>query len=313
MSKAIRDVYGEALVKYSRDNENVIVLDADVSSSTKTGLFGKAYPERFLNVGIAEANMAAMAAGLAAVGKIPFANTFAVFLTSNGLAVAQAYGSYSQLPIKLAGAYAGMSDTFDGPSHHAINDIAIMRALPHFQVLVPSDPVQTEWMVQYAIQTPKPMYLRLSRDVFPEIYPEGETFECGKGKIVREGKDATIIACGLLVGNSIAAARLLAQEGIQVRVVDMFCLKPLDRELILRCVQETNAIVSAEEHNTIGGLGSAVAEVLAEAGCSVPMGFVGINDRHGECGPYKKLQEKYCLNAEAIASKVKATLNKKTQ
>lgn len=311
MSKAIREVYGEALVKYGKDNQNVVVLDADVSSSTKTDLFGKAYPDRFLNVGIAEANMAAMAAGLAAAGKIPFANTFAAFLSSLGLLAAQSYGSYSQLPIKLAGAYGGMSDMFDGPSHHALNDIAIMRSLPHFQVFVPADAAQASWLVKYAIDTPKPMYLRLSRDVFPDIYPADEPFACGKGKLVRDGRDASVIACGLSVGNALAAADLLAGEGISLRVVDMFCVKPVDTALILRCARETGAIVCAEEHSIIGGLGSAVAEVLAENGCGIPLGFAGVSDRHGECGPYRRLQEKYGLDAAAIAAKVRSTLQKR--
>ena len=311
MGKAIRDVYGEALVKYGKDDERVVVLDADVSGSTKSGIFGKACPERFLNVGIAEANMTAMSAGLASVGKIPFVNTFAVFLTSIGLCAARAFGSYSQIPIKMVGAYGGMSDAFDGPSHHALEDIAIMRSLPNFEVFVPCDAAQTEWLVKYAIDTPKPIYLRLSRDAFPDLYTSETKFEAVKGNIVREGTDATIIACGLMVSHALEATKELAKEGIDVRVVDMFCIKPIDEELIVRCASETGAIVSAEEHSIIGGLGSAVAEVLAKDNCEVPQGFVGTNDCHGECGPYNKLQEKYGLDANAIAAKVRETIAKK--
>ena len=303
MAKAIRDVYGEALVKYGKDNKDVVVLDADVSGSTKSATFGKACPDRFFNMGIAEANMTAVAAGMASVGKIPFVNTFAVFLTTIGLLPARALGSYSKLNIKMAGAY--------GPSHHALEDIAVMRTLPNFKVFVPSDATLTDWVVKNAIEDPSPMYLRLSRDVFPDIYQEGEVFEEGKGKVIREGSDATIIACGLMVGNALKAAEELAQEGVQVRVVDMFCIKPLDKELIVRCAKETGAIISAEEHNVIGGLGGAVAEALCEAGAQVPMGFVGVQDRHGECGPYAKLQEKYGLDAAAIAKKVRETVAKK--
>lgn len=303
MGKAIRDVYGDALVKYGKDDERVVVLDADVSSSTKSGVFGKACPERFLNVGIAESNMTAMAAGLASVGKIPFVNTFAVFITSLGLTAARALGSYSKLPIKMVGAYGGLSDAFDGPSHHALEDIAIMRALPNFEVLVPCDAVQADWMVKHAIDTPKPMYIRMSRDAFPDVYPEGTEFEAGKGNVVREGKDVTIIACGLMVGNALEAAALLEKDGISARVVDMFSIKPIDKELITRCAQETGAIVTAEEHNIIGGLGSAVCEVLCTEGAQVPVRMVGTNDLHTECGPYKKLQEKYGLDAAAIAKK----------
>ena len=308
MAKAIRDVYGEALVKYGKDNQNVVVLDADVSGSTKSAIFGKACPERFFNVGIAEANMTAMAAGMASVGKIPFINTFAVFLTTIGLLSARALGSYSKLPIKMVGAYGGMSDAFDGPSHHALEDIAIMRTLPNFKVFVPCDATETEWVVKNAIEDASPMYLRLSRDVFPDVYTEGETFEEGKGKVVREGKDATVIACGLMVGHALKAAEELAKDGIEIRVVDMFCIKPLDKELVVRCAKETGAIISAEEHSIIGGLGGAVAEALCAAGAQVPMGFVGTNDIHGECGPYAKLQEKYGFDAAAIVRKVKETV-----
>lgn len=311
MAKAIREVYGEALVKYGKDNPDVVVLDADVSGSTKSAIFGKACPDRFFNMGIAEANMTAAAAGMASVGKIPFVNTFAVFLTTIGLLPARALGSYSKVNIKMAGAYGGMSDAFDGPSHHALEDIAVMRTLPNFKVFVPCDAAQTEWVVKNAIEDPSPMYIRLSRDVFPDVYAEGETFQEGKGRIVRDGTDATVIACGLMVGNAMAAAEELAKEGISLRVVDMFCIKPLDEELVVRCAKETGAIISAEEHSIIGGLGGAVSEALCKAGAQVPMGFVGVNDMHGECGPYKQLQAKYGLDAAAIVAKVKETISKK--
>ena len=311
MAKAIREAYGEALVKYGQDDKRVVVLDADLSGSTKSGMFQKAVPERFFNMGIAEANMCSIAAGMASSGKIPFVNTFAVFLTTLGLISARALGSYAKLPVKYVGAYGGLSDAFDGPSHHAIEDIAVMRSLPNFKVFVASDATMTGWLVKNAIDDPSPMYLRMSRDVFPDIYGEDEKFEEGKGKIIRDGKDATIIACGLMVGNSLTAADMLAKEGINVRVVDMFCIKPLDKELACRCARETGAIISAEEHNIIGGLGGAVAEALCAAGEEVPMGFVGVNDCHAECGPYAKLQAKYGLDADAIVAKVKETIAKK--
>ena len=183
-----------------------------------------------------------------------------------------------------------------------------MRSLPNFKVYVASDATQTDWIVKNAIADPSPMYLRMSRDAFPDLYAEGEQFEEGKGKVVREGTDATIIACGLMVGNALAAAEMLAKEGINVRVVDMFCIKPLDKELVVKCAKETGAIVSAEEHNIIGGLGGAVAEALCEAGAQVPVGFVGMNDLHGECGPYVMLQKKYGLDADAIAAKIREVL-----
>lgn len=255
--------------------------------------------------------MTAMAAGFAATGKIPFVNTFAVFLTSIGLAAARLFGSYSHIPIKLVGAYGGLSDAFDGPSHHALEDIAVMRTLPGYEVYVPCDAVQAEWVTRNAAASPKAMYLRMSRDVFPDVYDAGQAFEPGKGQVVREGSDATVIACGLMVGNALKAAESLEKEGISLRVVDMFCIKPLDRALILRCASQTRGIVSAEEHSVIGGLGGAVAEVLAEEGCRVPMRFVGMQDCHGECGPYAELLKKYGLDDQAIADAVREVLGKK--
>ena len=311
MSKSIRVAYGEALVKCGGERENIVVLDADVSSSTQSCLFAKTYPDRFFNVGIAEANMTAMAAGFAAAGKIPFVNTCAVFLTSIGLAAARLFGSYSHIPIKLVGAYGGLSDAFDGPSHHALEDIAIMRALPGYEVSVPCDAVQAEWVTRNAAVSPRAMYLRMSRDVFPDIYDAEKMFECGKSEVVREGTDATVIACGLMVGNALRAAELLEKKGVSLRVVDMFCIKPIDREMILRCADQTCAIVSAEEHSVIGGLGSAVAEVLAREGRGTPMRLVGMQDCHAECGPYAKLQEKYGLDAQAIADAVCEALEKR--
>lgn len=311
MTKQIRDAYGDTLVKYGKDNPRVVVLDADVSSSSKSCIFAKACPERFFNCGIAEANMVAMAAGFASSGKIPFVNTFSVFITSIGLVSARSFGSYSNLPIKLMGAYGGLSDAFDGPSHHSVEDLAIMRALPNFEVYIASDEVQTDWLVKNAIETPKPIYVRLSRDAFPILYRPDEKFESGKGKIVRDGTDATVIACGLMVGKALEAADQLYREGINIRVVDMFCIKPLDTELILSCAKETGVIVTAEEHSIIGGLGSAVCEALCLAGENTTVAMLGLQDCHAECGPYQKLLHKYGLDADAITQKVRNVLKQK--
>ena len=311
MPKTIRAAYGEALAQLGGEYSNVVVLDADVSSSTQSCIFREAYPERFFNVGIAESNMTAMAAGFAASGKIPFVNTFAVFLTSIGLVSARSFGSYAKLPLKLAGAYSGLSDVFDGPSHHSIEDIAVMRALPNFKIFVPSDVTQTAWTVKNAINDPGPVYLRLSRDTFPDMYKESDTFEAGKGKILREGGDATVIACGLTVGNAMEAAEKLAISGIEITVVDMFCIKPLDKKLVFECAANTGAIVTAEEHNVIGGLGGAISEALCEIGLYVPVGFIGLKDCHAECGSYAALQEKYGLDANAIINKVTEVIARK--
>ncbi len=311
MAKSIRDVYGETLKKYGEINKDIVVLDADVSSSTKSGVFGKAYPDRFYNCGIAEYAMMGMAAGMARCGKIPFVNTFAVFLTTIGAQAARAALSYSGLNVKMCGGYGGLSDAYDGATHHALEDIAMMRTLPGMTVMVASDAQITDWMVKKAIETDGPMYIRLSRDASPDCHPENAEFELGKGMVVREGTDVTVIACGLMVSTAIAAAEMAAEKGISVRVVDMFTIKPIDAELIAKCAKETGAIVTAEEHNIIGGLGGAVAEALVQAECRVPMELVGVKDTHAESGAYKDLLKKYGLDADAVLAAIEKAVARK--
>ena len=311
MAKAIREVYGETIKKYGELNKDIVVLDADVSGSTKSAMFGKEYPDRFYNCGICEYAMMGMAAGMAKSGKIPFVNTFAVFLTTLGSLAAITFMSYSGLPIKMMGAYGGMSDAFDGATHHALEDIAMMRTLPGVNVMVASDAQITDWMVKTAIEVKEPMYIRLSRDAAPDCHPADAKFELGKGMVVREGSDVTIIACGLMVSTAITAAEALAAKGISARVVDMYCIKPIDAELIEKCAKETGAVVTAEEHSVIGGLGGAVAEVLAKAGCAVPTEMVGMQDRHGESGPYKDILHKYGMDAEAVAAAAEKAVSRK--
>ena len=308
MAKAIREVYGETIKKYGELNKDIVVLDADVSGSTKSAMFGKEYPDRFYNCGICEYAMMGMAAGMAKSGKIPFVNTFAVFLTTLGSLAARTFMSYSGLPIKMMGAYGGMSDAFDGATHHALEDIAMMRTLPGVNVMVASDAQITDWMVKTAIEVKEPMYIRLSRDAAPDCHPADAKFELGKGMVVREGSDVTIIACGLMVSTAITAAEALAAKGISARVVDMYCIKPIDAELIEKCAK---AVVTAEEHSVIGGLGGAVAEVLAKAGCAVPTEMVGMQDRHGESGPYKDILHKYGMDAEAVAAAAEKAVSRK--
>ena len=311
MAKAIREVYGETIKKYGELNKDIVVLDADVSGSTKSAMFGKEYPDRFYNCGICEYAMMGMAAGMAKSGKIPFVNTFAVFLTTIGSLAARTFMSYSGLPIKMMGAYGGMSDAFDGATHHALEDIAMMRTLPGVNVMVASDAQITDWMVKTALEVKEPMYIRLSRDAAPDCHPADAKFELGKGMVVREGSDVTIIACGLMVSTAITAAEALAAKGISARVVDMYCIKPIDAELIEKCAKETGAVVTAEEHSVIGGLGGAVAEVLAKAGCAVPTEMVGMQDRHGESGPYKDILHKYGMDAEAVAAAAEKAVSRK--
>jgi len=311
MAKAIRDVYGEVLAELGNNNKDVVVLDADLSGSTKSATFKKSHPDRFLNMGIAELNMTATAAGLAAAGKIPFINTFAVFLSTMGLISTRAQICYGNLNVKYGGAYCGLSDAFDGTSHHATEDMAVMRSLPNMRVIVPSDATSTYWATFLAAELEGPVYLRLSRDVYPDLYEEGYKFELGKGAIVREGTDCTVIGCGILTHKAIEAAEKLAAEGISVRVVDMYSIKPIDRDLILKCAAETGAIVTAEEHSIIGGLGSAVSEVLASEGAAAPVDFVGLQDCFTESGPYNELLHKYGLDADAVYAAVKNVLKRK--
>lgn len=311
MAKSIREVYGTVLAELAGENKDIVVLDADLSGSTKSAIFGKANPERFFNMGIAESNMVATAAGLASVGKIPFVNTFTVFLTTLGLISTRAQVCYGNLNVKLGGAYCGMSDAFDGSSHHATEDIAVMRSLPNMTVIVPSDERSTRWATVWAAEKQGPVYLRLSRDVYPDLYGEDARFECGKGAVVRDGSDVTVIACGLLVHKAVEAAEMMAQKGVSVRVVDMYSIKPIDRELILRCARETGAIVTAEEHNIYGGLGGAVSEVLAWGGAGVPTEFVGIQDTFTESGPYKELLAKYGVDANGVYAGIEKVLARK--
>ena len=311
MAKQLREVYGSVLAELGEANPDIVVLDADLSGSTKSKLFADRHPDRFFNMGIAESNMVSTAAGLAAVGKIPFVNTFTVFLTTLGLIAARGQVCYGNLNVKFGGAYCGMSDALDGASHHALEDIANMRSLHNMRILVPSDETSTRWATKWAVDNDGPVYLRLSRDVYPDLYPAGTQFELGKGAIVRDGTDVTVIACGLLVHKAMEAAEELAKDGVSVRVVDMYSIKPLDAELIERCARETGAVVTAEEHNIYGGLGSAVAEVLAHAGAGVPTEFVGVRDTFTESGKYSELLAKYGIDAAGVKAAVEKVLKRK--
>lgn len=313
MSKAIRQVYGEKLASLGEFRKDIVVLDADVSSSTQTKFFAKTYPDRFFNMGIAEANMTATAAGLASQGFTPFVNTFAVFVSSIGYLPTRALACYANLNVKLAGAYCGLSDAYDGASHHATEDIAIMRALPNMKILCPADATATEELTQLVADTSGPCYLRLSRDVYPDLYPAGTKFTVGKGNTVRIGSDITVIACGILVHKALEAAQFLKKEGISVRVVDMYSIKPLDSDLVLKCAAQTGAIVTAEEHSVIGGLGGAVAECLVKSNIHVPIEMVGVQDTFTESGPYAELLTKYGLSSIAVADAVRRVIQRKNK
>ena len=311
VKRAIRDVYGETLADLGRANPNIVALDADVGSSSKSIVFGKEFPKRYFNVGVAEANMVAMAAGLATTGKIPFANTFAAFMVLRAADPVRSLIAYTKLNVKLAGTYAGLSDSYDGASHHAIADIAFMRSLPNMTVVSVSDPVEAELATRAAAAFQGPVYLRLSRAEVPVVFDKASyDFKIGAGVTVAPGSDVTIVATGYMLVKALEAAELLAAKGISARVVNIHTIKPIDRELLIRCAQETGAIVTAEEHNVFGGLGSAVAEVLAQ-GCPVPMELVGVEDTFAESGDYEKLLAKYGLSAVHIAARVEKVLKRK--
>ena len=308
MSKiATREAYGKALVKLGKINDDVVVLDADLSKSTKTNDFCKAYPNRFFNMGIAEQNLVGAACGFAAAGKIPFASTFAMFATGRAFEVIRNSACYPKLNVKICATHAGITVGEDGGSHQSVEDISLMRSIPNMTVLVPADGVEAEKMIFAAAEFNGPMYVRLGRSAVPTLFGEDYNFEIGKGVVLKEGNDATIIACGMMVNEAILAADMLKEENINVRVINMSTIKPIDTELIIKAAKETKAIVTAEEHSIIGGLGSAVSEVVSE-NCPTIVKKVGINDCFGESGTPAELLEKYGLTSKHIVEKVKEAM-----
>lgn len=307
---ATREAYGKALVKLGALNERVVVLDADLSKSTKTHDFMKAYPQRFFNMGIAEQNLMGSAAGLAASGKIAFASTFAVFATGRAFEQIRNSIAYNKLNVKIAATHAGLTVGEDGASHQSVADIAIMRALPNMTVLVPADAVETEQAIFAAAECDGPVYIRLGRSGVPVLYSADYQFRIGQASTLREGSDATIIATGLMVSEGLKAADKLAAEGLRVRVLNISSLKPIDKDFIIKASQETGALVTAEEHSIIGGLGSAVAEILVEhAPC--PLERVGVKDTFGESGKPQELLDKYGLNSSTIKEAVCKVMKRK--
>ncbi|MEG0180395.1 MAG: transketolase family protein [Peptostreptococcaceae bacterium] len=308
MSKiATREAYGKALVKLGKINEDVVVLDADLSKSTKTNDFLKAYPKRFFNMGIAEQNLVGAACGFAAAGKIPFASTFAMFATGRAFEVIRNSACYPKLNVKICATHAGITVGEDGGSHQSVEDISLMRSIPNMTVVVPADGVEAEKMIFEAAKFEGPMYVRLGRSAVPTIFGEDYNFEIGKGVILKEGTDATIIACGIMVNEALIAADMLKEENINVRVINMSTIKPIDKDLIINAAKETKVIITAEEHSIIGGLGSAVSEVVCESH-PVVVKKVGMNDCFGESGTPNELLEKYGLTAANIVTKVKEAI-----
>lgn len=303
--KATRVSYGEALVKYGND-EKIVVLDADLSKSTKTDTFKKVYPERFINCGIAEADMMCVAAGLASCGKIAFASTFAMFAAGRAFEQVRNSIGYTKLNVKIGATHAGISVGEDGASHQCLEDIALMRTIPGMVVINPADDIEAQLAVKAAIEHDGPVYMRFGRLAVEDVNGEDYKFELGKGVQLKDGNDVSIIATGLMVQEALKAADMLKEEGINARVINIHTIKPIDEEIITKAAKETGAIVTAEEHYIMGGLGSAVTEVVcANAPC--PVKIIG-TDRYGKSGKPNELFKEYGLTAENIAEKAKAVI-----
>ena len=304
---ATRASYGKALVELGAENPDIVVLDADLSGSTQTKKFADVYPDRFFNAGIAEANMMGMAAGLAVSGKTVFASSFAMFASGRAYEIIRNSIAYTGANVKICATHAGVTVGEDGASHQCVEDLSLMRTIPGMTVINPADDVSARALIKAAAAYKGPVYIRLGRAAVPVIYEEGKTFEIGKALRVREGKDAAILATGIMVNEALQAAEMLAAEGIECRVVDVHTIKPLDKDEVVAAAKECGCIVTAEEHSVIGGLGSAVAEtVCKEAPCRMAM--VGVQDVFGQSGKPGELMEQYGLTAADIAKAVKNCL-----
>ena len=301
---ATRDSYGNALVELGKEHENLVVLDADLAAATKTGVFKKVFPERHIDCGIAECNMMGVAAGLATTGKVPFASSFAMFAAGRAFEQIRNSIGYPKLNVKIGATHAGISVGEDGATHQCNEDIALMRTIPGMVVINPSDDVEARVAVKAAYEHEGPVYLRFGRLAVPVINDrEDYKFELGKGVVLREGKDITLIATGLPVAETLEAAEKLAADGIDAKVINIHTIKPLDEELIVEAAKETGKVVTIEEHSVIGGLGSAVCDVLSEKAPTKVL-KIGINDTYGESGPAVELVKKYGLDAESIYKKI---------
>ncbi len=310
--ESTRVEYGKALLKLGEENPDVVALDADLSGSTQTKHFAKAFPERFFNMGVAEQDMLGTAAGLALGGKIPFASTFAVFATGRAWEQIRQSIAYAKLNVKIVASHGGVSVGEDGGSHQAVEDLALMRILPNMVVLVPADGPETRAMVRWAASYQGPVYIRTGRMPFPVIYPEDHDFEPGRSDILKEGTDVTLAGIGLMVHHCLQAADLLAAAGVSARVLNLSCLKPLDWQLVADSARSTGALVTAEEHLATGGLGSAVSEVLAEH-CPAPLQRIGLRDIFGTSGPADILLKHYGLMPDDIKEAALKAIARKNQ
>lgn len=307
---ATRDAYGKALVELGDTDKKIIVLDADLAAATKTGMFKKAHPEKFVDCGIAEGNMMGVAAGLAASGYTVFASSFAMFAAGRAFEQVRNSIGYPHLNVKIGATHAGISVGEDGASHQCCEDIGLMRTIPGMVILNPADDIEARLCVLAAAEHDGPVYMRFGRLAVPRVFDESYKFEIGKGAVLKDGTDVTIIATGLMVNEALMAAEKLSDEGISARVVNMATIKPIDRDIIVDSAKKTGVIVTAEEHNIIGGLGSAVAEVVCET-VPVPVLRVGVNDVFGKSGPAIQLLHEFGLDADNIAAKAKEAVKLK--
>ena len=299
VKKATRQSYGEALLELGKENKNVVVFDADLSTATKTNLFAKEFPDRFFDMGIAEQNMISTAAGMATCGKIAYASTFAVFAAGRAYDQIRNSVCYPKLNVKICATHAGVTVGEDGATHQMIEDISLMRTLPNMTVISTSDDIETKWAVKEISKINGPVYLRLSRLATPVIYDEDQKFEIGKAIQIGDGTDATIFATGVTVSEALKAQEQLKEKGIDVRVVDIHTIKPIDRDIIIKCAKETKKLISIEDHNVVGGLGSAISEVLTDE-CPTKLIRLGINDTFGKSGNAVELMEYFGITAENI-------------
>lgn len=297
-----RQSYGETLVELGKENEKIVVLDADLAGATKTNLFAKEYPNRFFNMGIAEANMLATAAGLATCGKIPYASTFAVFAAGRGYDQIRNSICYPKLNVKICATHAGITVGEDGATHQMLEDISMMRTLPNMTVISPSDDTQAKWLIKEISRINGPVYVRLARLATPIIYEENQKFEIGKAIQIGEGTEGTVFATGVTVPEAIKAQEQLKAQGIDIRVVDVHTIKPIDKDKIIQCAKETKKLVSVEDHSVIGGLGSAISEVLTEE-YPTKLERMGMHDIFGKSGKAEELMEYFGLTAKAIVEK----------
>ena len=306
---ATREAYGKVLKELGPVMEDLVVMDADLSGSTKSGEFAKVCPDRFFNMGIAEQDLYGAAAGLALSGKTVCASTFAMFATGRAYEIIRNTIGYTGANVKICATHAGITVGEDGASHQTFEDIALMRNIPGMLVVNPSDGVSAEILLKKVLEMKGPAYVRLGRASVPVTYSEDAELEIGKGNLVKNGSDITVIATGIMVNEAIMAADRLSEEGVDVRIIDMHTIKPIDKDIIIKAAEETGAIVTAEEHSVIGGLGSAVAEVVVKE-CPVKMAMVGQQDVYGESGKPEDLKQKYHMTADDIVSSIKTLLNK---